>query len=355
MISLGYGLITAQRHPADPRGWPDLYDEAVEVAVRADEAGLDSVWVSEHHFVDDGHLPALLPLLAAMATVTSRVQLGTGVLLAPLHDPVRIAEDAAVVDLVSHGRLVLGVGLGWRAEEFEVLDVPLADRVPRLRALVATCRAAWNGEPTRRSNGIDGGHGFGYVTPRPYRAGGPPIWIGALSEPALRRAGAIADGVMATEVTPDELAAAVALARSGAADAGRDPDALTVALHLPTLVTDAATRWPQVRDVLHYPGWKYDDMDEAHGSVGPLRPPGPLTGDADRRLRETSLTGTPEQVAERIQAYAAAAGGDLHFVARSYLPGQDRARRLAALEGLAEVRALLAAPAGLTQVAESVI
>jgi alkanesulfonate monooxygenase SsuD/methylene tetrahydromethanopterin reductase-like flavin-dependent oxidoreductase (luciferase family) len=152
-------------------------------------------------------------------------------------------------------------------------------------------------------------------------------------------------------VTPVELAAAVAVARNGAADAGRDPDALTVALHLPTLVTDAASRWPQVRDALHYPGWKYDDMDEAHGSVGPLRPPGPLTGGDDRRLRETSLTGTPDQVAERIQAYAAAAGGALHFVARSYLPGQDHARRVAALDGLAEVRALLAP----TRTAESVI
>lgn len=336
-IRLGYGLITCQRHPDDHRGWPDLYDEAVELAVRADRAGLDSVWVSEHHFVDDGHLPALLPTLAAMAAVTDRVQLGTGLLLAPLHDPVRVAEDAAVVDLISHGRLVIGLGLGWRAEEFEVFGVPQRQRVRRLREAVATLRAAWSGHATRHD---PGDNGFGYVTPLPFAPGGPPIWIGALTEPALRRAGELADGVMATEVTPGELREAVDRAREGAAAAGRDPDALSVALHLPTLVTERPTPWSAVRALLSYPGWKYDDMDAARGSVGALRPPGPLTADVEERLRETSLTGTPEQVSQRILEYAEAAGGDLHFVARSYLPGQDPAARRAALDGLVEVRSL---------------
>lgn len=337
-IRLGYGLVTCQRHPTDPRGWPDLYDEAIALAVRADRIGLESFWVSEHHFVDDGHLPALLPLLAAMATVTERVRLGTGLLLAPLHNPVRVAEDAAVVDLVSHGRLLLGLGQGWRAEEFEVLGVPEDERVARLRVLVDTCRTAWAGRATRAA--VDG-HGFGYVTPRPFAPGGPPIWIGALVPRALRRAGALGDGVMATEVTPDELHQAVQTAREGAEEAGRDPAALAVAVHLPTLVTDSAAAWPAVRELLHYPGWKYDDMADAHGSVGPLRAPAPLASQDEERLRQTSVTGTAAQVAARIEEYAEAAGGRLHFVARSYLPGQDAAHRLAALEALAQVRTLL--------------
>jgi len=337
-VELGYGLVTCQRHPDDHRGWPDLYDEAMQLAVRADRAGLDSVWVSEHHFVDDGHLPALLPMLAAMAAVTERVKLGTGVLLAPLHDPVRVAEDAAVVDLISHGRLIAGLGLGWRTEEFDVLGVPQRERVGRLREAIATLRAAWSGEAIRHDPGRNS---FGYVTPLPFEPGGPPIWIGGLSEPALRRAGELADGVMATEVTPAELRAAVQQARKGAADCGRDPDELTVALHLPTLVTEGPAPWSRVRSLLSYPGWKYDDMESARGSVGALRHPGPLSAAAEERLRETSLTGTPAQVSERIQEYAEAAGGTLHFVARSYLPGQDHESRLAALDGLAEVRSLL--------------
>jgi alkanesulfonate monooxygenase SsuD/methylene tetrahydromethanopterin reductase-like flavin-dependent oxidoreductase (luciferase family) len=179
------------------------------------------------------------------------------------------------------------------------------------------------------------------VTPLPFEPGGPPIWVGGLSQPALRRAGELADGVMATEVTPEELRAAVQQAREGAAACGRDPAQLAIALHLPTLVTEAPAPWSRVRTLLSYPGWKYDDMDSARGSVGPLRHPAPLSAAAEARLRETSVTGTPSEVSDRIQEYAEAAGGALHFVARSYLPGQDHESRLAALDGLAEVRRLL--------------
>jgi hypothetical protein len=81
-ISLGYGLVTCQRHPDHDEGWTPLYAEALELAATAEEVGLDSIWVSEHHFVDDGHLPSLLVLLGAMAART-RVTLGTALLLAP--------------------------------------------------------------------------------------------------------------------------------------------------------------------------------------------------------------------------------------------------------------------------------
>ena len=135
-VDFGFGLITCQRYPGDPRSDTELYRQALALAEDADAYGLDSVWVSEHHFVDDAYLPSLLPLCAAIAARTRRVRVGTALLLAPLHDPVRLAEDAAVVDLISGGRLVLGLGLGWRAEEFDALGIPLADRVPRLLAAI---------------------------------------------------------------------------------------------------------------------------------------------------------------------------------------------------------------------------
>ena len=142
-MRFGYGLVTCQRPPDDPRTDADVYHDAVERCVAAERYGFDSVWTSEHHFVDDGYMPSLLVLCAAIAQATSRVDIGTAVLLAPLHDPLRLAEDAATVDLLSNGRLILGLGAGWRPKEFEVFGVPLSERAARMRETVAILRAAW--------------------------------------------------------------------------------------------------------------------------------------------------------------------------------------------------------------------
>lgn len=330
-VSLGYGLITCQRHPDHDHGWSPLYAEALELAAFADELELDSVWVSEHHFVDDGHLPSLLVLLAAMAARTERVALGTGILLAPLHQPFRVIEDAAVVDQISGGRLILGLGLGWRDEEFEALDVPIADRVRRTVGLMQLARTAWSGNPV---NVLDGA-ASPVVTPTPARPGGPPLWLGALAEAGIRRAGRIGDGFMATEVTPDELREQVALVREERLRAGLTAP-FTVALHLPTLV---GVSFGEAAELLRYPGWKYEDMAEARSMAGPLRRPSAAGADELERLAVTSLAGSEAEVADRIREYAEAAGGSLHMIARSYLPGLTAAERrlaLAALGGVAE-------------------
>ncbi len=332
-ISLGYGLITCQRHPDHDEGWGPLYAEALELAALADELGLDSVWVSEHHFVDDGHLPSLLVVLAAMAARTERVTLGTGILLAPLHEPLRVIEDAAVVDQISSGRLILGLGLGWRDEEFEALDVALAQRVRRTVSLMELARTAWSGSPVE----VRDGAAEPVVTPTPAQPGGPPLWIGALAEAGIRRAGRIGDGFMATEVTPDELREQVAMVHEERARAGV-AGPFTVALHLPTLV---GSSFEEAADLLRYPGWKYEDMAEARSMAGPLRHPSALGDDELERLAATSLAGTEAEVADRIREYADAAGGSLHMIARSYLPGLPPAERRAALAALSGVASRL--------------
>ncbi len=328
-VQVGYGLITCQRHPDQPGGWSDLYQEALDLASAADAAGLASVWVSEHHFVDDGHLPSLMVLLGAMAARTTRIALGTGLLLAPLHDPFRVAEDAAVVDLLSRGRLVLGLGLGWRDEEFEAFGVAQRDRVARLTRLTEVLRTAWRGEPVPTK---DGG-AAPVVSPRPERSPGPALWIGALSEQAVRRAGRIADGFMATEVTPEELREQVVWASEERARAGIERP-LEVALHLPTLV---GTSFAESVELLRYPGWKYEDMSDARSFGGPLRRPPVATGDELSRLENTSLVGSVSDIADRVREYADAAGGRLHFIGRSYLPGMDPQQRLKALQELGQV------------------
>ena len=95
------------------------------------------------------------------------------------------------------------------------------------------------------------------------------------------------------------------------------------------------------RDALAYPNWKYEDMYAARSDSGPLRRPGPLGADDESRLRETSIVGTPQQVADRIREYADAAGGDLHMIARSYLPSLSVAERARAVRALGDVNRIL--------------
>jgi len=347
-ISLGFGLITCQRYPGDPRPDAELYAQALDLAVQAEQLGLDSVWVSEHHFVDDGYLPSCLPVCAAIAARTSQVQIGTGVLLAPLHDPLRLAEDAAVTDLISAGRLILGIGLGWREEEFEGLGVPLKERVPRLIAAVDTLRRGWRGElvpggPRQDLAAVP-------VRPLPARPGGPPVWIGAMSERAVRRAGKIADGFMATEVSPAMLAEQAELARREFTESGR-PGPFTISVHLPVFPWDADNGWDLVRDSHRYIAWKYDDMEVARGKGGPPQPPPPMTAAEEAALRQSIIVGTPSQVAELIDEYRRAAGGDLDFIARLYYPGlswdvQQRALRLFAEQVAPLARGLAAGGPG---------
>ena len=317
-ISLGFGLITCQRYPGDSRTDTQIYAQALELAERAERLGLDSVWVSEHHFVDDGYLPALLPLCAAIAARTERVQIGTGVVLTPLYDPLHLAEDAAVTDLISGGRLILGIGLGWRAEEFEAFGVPLAERVPRTLASIDTMRRAWRGDlapggARQERPGVR-------VRPLPSQPGGPPLWIGASAEAAIRRAGRVADGFMAGEVTPAKLAEKAALARQAFQAAGRSGQ-FAISVHLPVFAWDDTDAWDLIKDYYRYMNWKYEDMEDARAPGGELRAPPPIGAAEEEALRNSLILGSPAEVADTIDEYRRAVGGELIFVADLYYPG----------------------------------
>ena len=313
-MRLGFGLITCQHHPGDPRSDEELYADGLDLAVYAEELGFDSVWTSEHHFVDDGYMPSLLPMSAAIAARTQRVEIGTGLLLIPLHDLIRIAEDAATVDLISSGRLILGLGLGWREEEFEGFDVPLGERARRLEHAVSVLRGAWRGDAVSTTGASV------HVTPRPTREGGPPIWIGAWAEAAVRRAGRIADGFIAGGESPEELAEHVAWAR---AERGDGP--FTVAMHMSTFAWNGSAdeAWELVSPSLRYVSWKYDDMEHARRRPGPPPAPPEMSPSEEQALREEIVLGTPQEVADRLRAYQDAIGSELHFIADLYWPGMD--------------------------------
>ena len=176
------------RNPARwRRPWPQLYRETLDQAAYAEELGFDSIWLSEHHFSDEGYLPSLTAMLGALAMRTSRVRLGTAVLLAPLHHPLRLAEDLAVVDQLSGGRLDVGLAPGYKPDEFGVLGVPKAERGARTDETIEILRLAWRGERFSFA-----GKHFTFddviVAPPPVQPAGPPSWGGGSSLAAARRA-----------------------------------------------------------------------------------------------------------------------------------------------------------------------
>jgi probable F420-dependent oxidoreductase len=342
-MDLGYGLLTAQHHPDDPRTDVEIYREVIELAVEAERLGFASVWTSEHHFVDDGYMPSQLPVLAAIAARTDRIHLGTGVLLAPMFDPLHLAEDAATVDLLSNGRLILGLGLGWRDEEFTGLGGSDGHKGRRLEAIIEVLRQAWSGGLTRGDTaGVYRYPDPGFnVTPKPARPGGPPIWIGGGAPAAIQRAGRVADGYLSSGSGVARFTERVGHVRDGAAAAGRDPAEIELAIHRPTFAWRDGDAWQRIRDHAHYMSWKYDDMADARGSRVRRRPP-VLTPDEEDAVRGRAIVGTPEEVAEQIRAYRDVLGPTGQFIARAWFPGLDPAIQLESLRILGgEVRPLL--------------
>lgn len=166
----------------------DRYAAALEMAEWADRLGCLSVAVSEHHSSPDGYLPSPIPMLAAMAARTTNVRFLIAALIAPFHDPLRLAEDLIVLDILSRGRVDLIVAGGYVHEEFAMFDVPMKERGRRVTEAVATLKAAFTGEP------FDYRGRTAHLTPAPFRPGGPAVMLGGSSEPAARRAARIADG-----------------------------------------------------------------------------------------------------------------------------------------------------------------
>ncbi len=192
-----FGLWYDFRNPAQwRRPFTELYTETLEQIAWAETLGYESIWVSEHHYVDDGYLPAMFPALAAIAARTTRVAIGTNVLLLPLYDPLHVAEDAAVVDVISGGRLELGLGLGWKPQEFAIFGQRLRERASRFEEGIELLRRLFtedNASHAGRHFRVDGVS----LQPKPTRP--MPIYLGANSEPAARRAARIGDGLMALD------------------------------------------------------------------------------------------------------------------------------------------------------------
>ena len=291
-----------------------FYAEALEEVVRAEDLGFDSVWMEEHHSVVEHYWPSPLAVLAGFATRTSRMTLGTDIAVAPFHHPVRLAEDVAMLDVMSKGRAVLGVAIGYKPDEFALYGAVLERRGARFEEQLAIIRGLW----TQESLSFKGAHYTveGRLEPKPVQKPHPPIWIGGWGDITLRRAATLADNWI-----PGPTADLARLLRGkqqfldNRAAAGRG----------------ALVEWPLTRDVIiadtdaearelaerhimvsyrreYAGGWKHPFIDAA------------IATDLETVKKDRFLIGGPDQVIRDLKPFVEQYGMT-HLICRLFFPG----------------------------------
>ena len=302
-MRFGVGDFSGQRPPSSAATHRQLYSELLEQAELIEAVGLDSMWVSEHHFAEDGYMPAVLPIAAALLGRTKRLKVGTDRLAASFHDPIRLAEDATALDLLSAGRFILGLSLCYRAEEFDGFGVEPSTDVQRLEALVPALRAAFAGRTQ-----IVGGRRV-EITPGPCTSNGPQLMIAADGDQGAARAARLADMLM---VDPTDSWGVVDEAVATFDRERGDTDGELVLFTYGALSDRGAdAAWSEVADGFRYMRHNYD------GWMG--RQPTRELPPKHYRL----LLGAPDDVAEQALEYPRRYGDRVHLVLRCNYPGMS--------------------------------
>jgi alkanesulfonate monooxygenase SsuD/methylene tetrahydromethanopterin reductase-like flavin-dependent oxidoreductase (luciferase family) len=294
MFAVRYDL----RRPAwSPAPREALYATALEQAAFVDQRGLGFVALSEHHGSPDGYLPSPLVMAAAVAAVTRTTHISLAALIPTLHDPVRLAEDVAVLDLISGGRISLVLGLGYRPEEYDLLGVPWAGRGRRLDDCIDVLLRAWAGERVEwEGRTVE-------LQPLPLQRPHPPVFVGGSSPAAARRAARFGLGLLAAVDDP----ALPAAYEAECARLGRDPG-FVMTPSGPAMVhvaEDPDRAWVEVgphllHDAQAYDAWQVDDRGQRQSTH--------VTGGAVDSVEALRADGrycivTPSECVDLLRAY----------------------------------------------------
>jgi probable F420-dependent oxidoreductase len=302
------------------------YKEALEEVTRGEELGFDSVWMEEHHAVQNHYWPSPLTVLAGFATRTTEITLGTDILVAPFYHPVRLAEEVALLDIMSGGRFILGAAIGYKPDEFALYGIDLEGRGARFVEQLTIMKGLW----TQESVSFTGKYFRveGKLEPKPITKPHPPVWIGGWGELTLKRAATLGDNWIPGPT----------------ADLARLVNGKQQFLHDRAAAgrTTPITEWPLTRDVIiadtderarelaeqhimvayrkEYAGaWKHPFIDAS------------VATDLDALMKNRFLIGGPDQVRQALRPFVEEYGMT-HLICRLFFPGMPHRHILRELE-----------------------
>jgi alkanesulfonate monooxygenase SsuD/methylene tetrahydromethanopterin reductase-like flavin-dependent oxidoreductase (luciferase family) len=319
------------------------YRDFIDYVVEAEELGFHSVFLVEHHFTGYGQVSASLNLLTFLAARTSRIRLGTAVVVVPWHNPILLAEKAATVDLLSNGRLDFGVGKGYRHNEFHGFDIPMAESTARFEEGIEVIRKAWTSDERFTHRGRFWLFEDVIVEPPTVQKPHPPFWLASGRPESIRYAAAHGYNLLLDQVAGiDQVIERFGIYRDAVEAAGRRFDPASVAVARALHVAQDAD------DLAHARARRAGVIDRINALA--RTPDGVITStmfvNNDTRLasEEGSLIGTPDTIAGRIERLRA--GGieylllvdvegrkqDLRTFARAIMPAFDGASAAAAAQ-----------------------
>jgi alkanesulfonate monooxygenase SsuD/methylene tetrahydromethanopterin reductase-like flavin-dependent oxidoreductase (luciferase family) len=295
-----------------------FYRAFLDEVLLGEALGFDSVWLEEHHGVRDHYWPSPLTALAGIATRTERILFGSDVMILPFYHPVRVAEDAALLAIMSGGRFVLGTAIGYKPDEFELYQVPMEKRGARFAEALRLMRRLWTEGPVD----FEGAHyqvrGLG-IEPRPDPP--PPVWVGGWGELALNRAAELGDAWLPGPTAHlDKLLEARAVYWQALRHQGIDPAARPAPLTRDVVIaaTDAAAWEIAERHLLINYRDEYGGGRWKHPLIG-AQDQAPVS-ELEALSQGRFLIGSPTTVIRGIQGFRETFGVD-HLICRLYFPG----------------------------------
>lgn len=301
-----------------------LYQEFLDEVLLAESLGFDSVWLEEHHGVKNHYWPSPLVGLAGIATRTERLLLGTDIIVLPFYHPVRVAEDVAMLDIMSGGRFILGTAIGYKPDEFALYQTPLKMRGARFEEAIRLIKQLWTQEEVNFEGEYYQVQGL-KIEPRPTHQPHPPLWLGGWGPLSLERAATLGDAwIPGPTANLEKLVDAQKTYREHLRASGQDPADKPTPLTREVIIakSDQEARDMAEKHLLISYRDEYGGGKWKHPLIG--NEDNAAVDELDALGHDRFLVGSPDTVIEKLQRFVDVFGVD-HLICRLYFPGMPHA------------------------------